>query len=152
MNNQKHNKRTEDDEHKAIAIGSSKFNQSRRIERWSRQLENYDQSAPLQHSSGTLIDPEASDMPDKSLRAPLLDGGQGENYYAKCALVEPRGDINASARPNNNKPSNVPHSGNLMHPMVGAMSPTRCPAFQTGSKKRRHPSCQHPGPTQVAKG
>jgi hypothetical protein len=94
----------------------SKFNQSQQVERWSRQLKNYDKSAPLQHLPGTLLDPEAIDSPDKSLQEPLLDGGQGEKFSVKCALVELQGDVNVSARPNNNKPLNIPNNGYLIHP------------------------------------
>ncbi len=116
MIDQQSKKRTNEDKHKELAIGRSKFNQSRRVERWSRQLDNYEKSAPLQHAPGTLIDPEATDIPDKSLQEPLLDGGQGEKFPVKCALVEPRGDVNASARLSNNKPSNIPNNGYSMHP------------------------------------
>ena len=116
MIDQQNKKRTNDDKQKELAIGRSKFNQSMRVERWSRQLANYEKSAPLQHSPGTLLDPDATDIPDESLREPLLDGGQGENFPVKCALVEPRGDVNASARLGNNKPLNIPNFVYLMHP------------------------------------
>ena len=88
--------RTGDNKQKELVIGRRKFNQSRRVERWSRQRDNYEKSAPLQHSPGTLLDPEATNIPDKSLREPLLDGGQGEKFPVKCALMEPQGDVNAS--------------------------------------------------------
>ena len=116
MINQQNKKRNDDNKQKEIAIGRSKFNQSWQVERWPHQLKNYDKSAPLQHSPGTLLDPKAIDIPDNSLREPLLDGGQGEKFSVKCALVEPRGDVNASARPNNNKPLNIPNNGYSMHP------------------------------------
>ena len=79
MIDQQNKKRTNDDKQKELAIGRSKFNQSMRVERWSRQLANYEKSAPLQHSPGTLLDPDATDIPDESLREPLLDGGQCES-------------------------------------------------------------------------
>ena len=89
MIDQQNKKRTDDDKQKELAIGRSKFNQFQRVERWSRQLDNYGNSAPLQHSPGTLLDPEATDIPDESLREPLLDGGQGEKFPINCALMEP---------------------------------------------------------------
>ncbi len=72
MIDQQHKKRTDNDKQKELAIGRSKFNQSRRVERWSRQLDKYDKSAPLQHSPGALLDPEAINIPDQSLWEPLL--------------------------------------------------------------------------------
>ncbi len=47
MSDQQNKKRTDDDKQKELAIGRSKFNQSRQVERWSRQLANYENSAPL---------------------------------------------------------------------------------------------------------
>ena len=80
MIDQQNKKHTNNDKQKELAIGRSKFNQSQRVKRWSRQLNNYGKFALLQHSPGTLIDPEATDIPDKSLQEPLLDGGQGEKF------------------------------------------------------------------------
>ena len=79
---QQNKKRADDDKQKELVIGRSKFNQSRRVEQWSCQLKNCDKSAPLQHLPGTLLDPEAIDIPDKNLWEPLLDGGQVRNFLS----------------------------------------------------------------------
>jgi hypothetical protein len=60
--------------------------------------------------------PKKSDMPEDCLQAPFLNGGQDEKCDVQCALVEPRGDVNASERPTNNKPSTFTNSGKSMHP------------------------------------
>jgi len=105
-----------DNEHKALAIGRSKLKQSQRVARWSRQFENYDEPSPKEHVHVTFISDEASDRPDDKLRAPYLDGGQGEPCDLNCTLVEPRWDVKAGASPPNNKSSEFPTEGSPMQP------------------------------------
>jgi hypothetical protein len=146
MIDQQNKKHTNNDKQKELAIGRSKFNQSQRVKRWSRQLNNYGKFALLQHSPGTLIDPEATDTPDKSLWEPLLDGGQGEKFPVKCALVEPQGDVNTSARLGNNKPSNIPNFGYSMHPNDRGHITDSLSRFPSGEQKTATPFVQTPGP------
>ena len=84
------------------------------MERWASQYKNYDGPETKQTAPSTGSEVPQGVQPDDSLRAPLLDGGQGEICPVICALVEPRGDDNAGAMPTNNKPSNNLENGYSM--------------------------------------
>ena len=106
-------------EQKALAIGKSKLDHSRRIDRWAQQCTSGgDQETPTT-APGTTTESDKMAQPEEKLRAPLLDGGQGETSSVICALVEPRGDVNADTRHINNKSSYVPQTGNLMQIQTG---------------------------------
>ena len=109
----------EGNEQKALAIGKSKLDHSRRIDRWAQQCTSGGDQETTKAAPGTTTEGDKIAQPEEKLRAPLLDGGQGETSSVMCALVEPRGDVNAGTRPINNKSSYVPPTGNLMQKQKG---------------------------------
>lgn len=76
-------------EQKALAIGKSKLDHSRRIDRWAQQCTSGGDQETTKAAPGTTTEGDKIAQPEEKLRAPLLDGGQGETSPVICALVEP---------------------------------------------------------------
>ncbi len=106
-------------------MGHSKYNLSRRIERWSQPAVIVDKREPHPQQTATNASSSSNNETEGAsedfLRQPLLDGGQGENNKFDNVFTQPQGDVNADVGTNNKLPTS-PSNGGDWHPPKRAIS------------------------------